>query len=236
LSACHAAILDVLSPPACASCDTPLGTSRLLCAACDDPPAPLLGELDDGVLVLASGRYAGGVARAITRFKYASRPDLAPLLAERLFDAVNTANLRGPCLFVPVPLHPQRLARRGYNQSALLSARLARLFGWPVRPRALARTVDTIAQASLSREQRLHNVAHAIVAREEIESAHVALVDDVVTTGATALACVRALMAAGAARVTILAVARATMEPAVTGHSVTGCSERDEVARQGTSQ
>jgi predicted amidophosphoribosyltransferase len=60
----------------------------------------------------------------------------------------------------------------------------------------------------------LRNVAHAIVAREKLAHANVALVDDVVTTGATALACVRALAAAGAARVTILAVARATVEPA----------------------
>ncbi len=73
--------------------------------------------------------------------------------------------------------------------------------------------MDTLAQASLSREQRLRNVAHAIVAREEVGSAHVALVDDVVTTGATALACVRALEGAGAECVTILTVARATMEP-----------------------
>lgn len=174
----------------------------------------MLDELDDGVLVVASGRYAGGTARAITRFKYASRPDLALPLAERIFDAANTANVSGPCLFVPVPLHPRRLARRGYNQSALLAARLARLFGWRMRARALARTVDTSAQATLPREQRLRNVAHAIVAREDVLHAHVALVDDVVTTGATALACARALVGAGAARVTIFAIARATAEPA----------------------
>jgi ComF family protein len=178
----------------------------------------VVDELDEGVPVVASARYAGGIVRAITRFKYASRPDLALLLAERIFVAANTANVRGPCTFVPVPLHPQRLARRGYNQSALLAARLGCMFGWPVRARALARTVQTIEQATLPREQRLRNVAQAIVAREQLQGAHVALVDDVVTTGATALACVRALAGAGAARVTILAIARATIEPAAPPH------------------
>jgi ComF family protein len=190
----------------------------LLCTACDDPVAPTVDELDDGVFVVASARYAGSTARAITRFKYASRPDLAFPLAERVFEAAATANVGGPCLFVPVPLHPQRLARRGYNQSALLAAGLARLFGWRMRAGVLARTVDTIAQASLPRKDRLGNVTGAIVARASVEGAHVALVDDVVTTGATARACVRALVGAGAARVTILAVARATVEPTAPVH------------------
>jgi len=212
LSACHAAVLDVLSPPRCAACDAPLDADGLLCAACDDPVAPVFDQID-GALVVASGRYGAGTARAITRFKYASRPDLAGPLAARLFAAASTANLRGPSLFVPVPLHPERLARRGYNQSALLAAQVGRMFGWGVRARALARTRSTREQAALSREERLRNVADAIVPRERLDSARVVLVDDVVTTGATALSCLRALSAAGATEVTILAVARATLEP-----------------------
>ncbi|HVW30741.1 MAG TPA: ComF family protein [Polyangiaceae bacterium] len=214
LSACHSAILGILSPPRCAACDAPLALDALLCEGCDDPVTPLVDELDGGVHVVASARYGGGIARAISRFKYGSRPDLARLLAERVFVASTTANVAGPCVFVPVPLHPRRLALRGYNQSALLADRLARSFGWRLRARALERAVNTIEQATLGREERLRNLATAIVAREALPGAHIALVDDVVTTGATALSCARALTAAGAVRVTIFAVARATAEPA----------------------
>jgi ComF family protein len=209
LSVCHRALLALLSPPRCAACDEPIALHGFLCAICDDGNAPLVDELAADVLVVAGGPYGGGVARAITRFKYGSRPELAAPLAARLFAALSTANIDGPAVFVPVPLHPHKLARRGFNQSALVAGHLARFFGWPCRARALVRTRDTTEQASLTREERLQNVASAIAPRETLATAHVLLVDDVVTTGATAMACVSALRDAGAGKVTVVAVARA---------------------------
>jgi len=220
--ACRAALLGLLSPPRCAACDSALARRALLCEGCDDRGSPVVDELTDGVLVVASSVYGGGTARALTRLKYGARPDLAEPLAARLFNALSTANVRGPSLFVPVPLHPHKLARRGYNQSALVAARLARMFGWEASPRALARTRDTVEQASLSRTERLTNVAAAFTARVAVPHARVILVDDVVTTGATALACVHALAAAGAVHVTIAAVARATTDGILAPSGVSG--------------
>jgi ComF family protein len=205
-------LLELLAPSRCAACDANVTLGGFLCEVCDDRGSPLVDSLTDGTLVVAAAAYGGGVARALTRFKYGSRPELAGPLAARLFDALCTANVEGPSVIVPVPLHPHKLARRGYNQSALLGARLSRMLGWPLWPRALVRTRDTVEQASLSREERLTNVAAAIAPRERFAGVHVVLVDDVVTTGATAMACVHALSRAGAGKVTIAAVARATAE------------------------
>jgi ComF family protein len=110
---------------------------------------------------------------------------------------------------VPVPLHPARLAERGYNQAALLGAAAAAELGVPLLARGLARTRDTPQQARLDRAARRANVAGAFRARARLRGKRVVLVDDVATTGSTLAACTRALLDAGAASVTALVVARA---------------------------
>ena len=115
---------------------------------------------------------------------------------------------------VPVPLHPARLAERGYNQAALLAGGAAAELGCPLHARALARTRHTPQQARLSRSERLDNVIGAFRVRSVSEAAAlrgraVVLVDDVATTGATLSACAAALRAGGAASVTALVIARA---------------------------
>jgi ComF family protein len=217
------ALLGVLSPARCAACDAP--TPRDFCAACDLASSPLVDRLDD-FAVVAVAPYDSGVGRAVARMKYGSRPDLARPLARRLgtalrnapwCDAAQNAHVNGAtawskALVVPVPLHPAKLAERGYNQSALLAAHLSTALGGAFRPHALARTRATRPQASLSREERLGNLHGAIVVREALAGESVVLVDDVVTTGTTALACAHALRKAGVAKVTIAAVARAVAE------------------------
>jgi predicted amidophosphoribosyltransferase len=112
---------------------------------------------------------------------------------------------------VPVPLHPSRLAQRGFNQSALLAGRVALRLGAPLWPSALARTRDTAPQPTLQRAARLANVVDAFVAREpeHVCGRVVLLVDDLWTTGATLQACENTLLAAGAAGVCWAVVARA---------------------------
>jgi ComF family protein len=156
---------------------------------------------------MAALAYAPPFDAIIQRFKYQGRPDLARGLASLLrFAPIGPGDL-----VVPVPLHPKRLAERGYNQAALLAGALARPNGARVGARALTRMRDTPHQASLARAERLANVSAAFRARQPaaVRGRRVVLVDDVVTTGATAAACIRALRGAGADVCMVLAVAAA---------------------------
>jgi ComF family protein len=120
------------------------------------------------------------------------------------------AGLKGKIdLVIPVPLHPRRLAERGYNQAALLAAPVTRSLEVGMSARALVRVRDTPRQASLDRAARLINVRHAFVARASLVTGRrVLLIDDVRTTGATLDGAVRALDDAGAREVTALVLAR----------------------------
>ena len=164
--------------------------------------------------------YGGAVARAIGRMKYEDRPDLARPLADLLWRAVEPVAdaLRG-AVVVPVPLHADRLAERGFNQSALLARHVARRLGARFGPLALARTRGTLQQASLEREARVANVAGAFVVRDRalVCGRSVLVVDDVQTTGATLDACASALVAAGAS-----SVARAVVAAAHVGKRFSG--------------
>jgi ComF family protein len=113
-------------------------------------------------------------------------------------------------LLVPVPLHPRRLRERGFNQAALVTRELSRQTGRPICEGALVRCRDTAPQAGLSAAARRRNVAEAFAVRRRgiVAGRVVTLVDDVMTTGATALACARALRAAGAREVRMLSLAR----------------------------
>lgn len=203
------AALDLIAPRFCAGCDTALGPEDLFCDACETScTAAAIEPLGCGIDVVASGAYGGALARAIQALKYEGRPDLAAPLGRRLARAL-APHAAEPALLVPVPLHPRKLADRGYNQSALIARALGRELRWRVRERALRRCRDTHAQAELGRDARLENVKGALIEREYLKGVRVVLVDDVVTTGATASACKEALGRAGAIVVAVAAVARA---------------------------
>ena len=198
-----------LAPPRCASCERRVPLLRSFCGAC---AASVHGVSASGPQGFAAYGYGGALGRAITKFKYERRPDLARPLADLMWRVLEPhASDARDDLVIPVPLHPVRLAERGYNQSALLARRLARRLGAPSVPLALARTRETAQQASLDREGRRINVDGAFVARrpEELVGRTVLLVDDVRTTGATLDACTEALRRAGALRVRWAVVARA---------------------------
>ncbi len=117
-------------------------------------------------------------------------------------------------MIVPVPLHWQRLLRRRYNQAALLAYRVSEVSGVPCRIDILSRRIATRPQMRLDRRTRLQNVkrAFALNPRAAVKDKHILLVDDVVTTGATVDACARLLREGGAAKVSVLALARTVRE------------------------
>ncbi|KYF57765.1 hypothetical protein BE08_35420 [Sorangium cellulosum] len=207
-----------LSPPSCAGCDVALADVAVFCSDCartavpyaERPPRWAMGPgAADGDLV-AFAPFAGALADGIRRFKYGDRPDLARPLGRLLLCAARDAGLRAD-LVVPVPLHPRRLAERGYNQAALLAARVADGLAASFAPRALRRVRSTAQQAQLPRDLRLQNVAGAFRVRapERVARRRIALIDDVATTGATLAACRDALLDAGAASVIYLVLAAA---------------------------
>lgn len=183
-------LLDAVAPRRCLGCGA-VG-ARSFCDGCGEPePLRDAGSIADVPLFVA-GAYAGALARAITRFKYEPRPELAAPLARLLLRAASEAALPLDLVWVPVPLHFERLVERGFNQSALLARELARATRRPMAARLLRRQRDTGHQAQLGRDERAENVRNAFVVRRAGPCA-VALVDDVVTTGATIEACIATL-------------------------------------------
>ena len=232
------ATLDVLLPPSCLTCDRPVdapgqfcaecfrgaafitepccvhcgvpfshagqGGAELLCPGCRAHPAPW-GQ------ARAALRYDGHAKRVLLPFKHADRPELCSALAPMMARA-GAALLRRAELIVPVPLHRRRLFARRYNQAALLARALARLSGIPAVPDQLRRTRATVSLGELGAQARTEAVEGAFAVRRaraaRLAGRQVLLVDDVMTSGATASACTSVLLAAGAAGVDVLVAAR----------------------------
>lgn len=208
--ACWAAVA-LVKPPFCRTCGSMLASWRTLdgaaglCPLCRRRP----GAVDAARSV---GPYEGALRDIVHAFKYEARRTLAPALGSMMREAGSDL-LAGAACAVPVPLHPWRRFRRGFNQSA----DLARSLGLPV-VHALWRMRATAPQTGLPAAGRHRNVRGAFsvspllsrrVHRTLIADRAVVLVDDVRTTGATLDACARALKAVGAAEVRTLTVALA---------------------------
>lgn len=200
-------VLDWLLPEGCAACGQGPGAGgALLCPACAEPCLLPHRFRIEGCPVFAAFRHREPIKSVIHQFKYSSRPELARRLARAVVErAPELATLDSPVL-VPVPLHPKRLAERGYNQSALLAQGLARILGVATSVRALERRSDTRHQVTLSREERSANLREQIALRAR-PARDVVLVDDVFTTGATARACFDALRSGGVNPLAVVTVA-----------------------------
>jgi ComF family protein len=196
--------LRFLTDPLCARCGFPLPQDEgeaAVCGACAaDPP-----DYDRARAALAYDDLAGAL---ILDLKRGGRRDGLSLFAQWMRAAAGP--LAEDCdLVAPAPMHWTRLAQRTFNQAAWLAQALARVAGKPWAPEALVRAKRRKSQAGLSASERRRNVSGAIRARKQVvEGKAVMLVDDVLTTGATAEACARALRKAGATRVWVVTLAR----------------------------
>jgi ComF family protein len=202
--------IDFIVPPLCARLGVPLpydtGTPSLSAGAIADPPVYDRAR--------AAARYSSTMRELIQRFKYGDRHEGVPPFG-RWMAAAGAELLADADVILPVPLYRSRLWSRRFNQSAMLAQAVGRLAGVPVDCFLLARVKRTHAQVGLTAAQRRKNVAGAFrvtAAKGALRGKSIVVVDDVITTGATAEACTRVLKRAGAARVDILALARA-VEP-----------------------
>jgi ComF family protein len=190
----------------CRHCALPLPMSDLTCAQCSNHP-PAFDE------VLSPWLYDFPVDSLVTRFKHQGAWPMGRLLSELLGQFLQhrfDEGLPRPDCLLPVPLAPQRLRQRGYNQAAMLARWLGLQLQVPVHERWLLRTRETPAQQSLDAKARKRNLrgAFALVDETQVAGRHIALVDDVLTTGSTTDAIARLLTKAGARRVDVYCLAR----------------------------
>lgn len=194
-----------LLPPFCRLCGEHGQPTLDLCADCQTelPFTPTVLNLDYGS-IWAGFSYAEPVAGLIQRFKFQEDLGAGRLLARLAIGAFTDSE---PQALIPVPLHSSRLRSRGYNQALELAAYWGKCRDVPVRSSLLTRTRATHAQSSLPATARTANVDGAFKANTRIPE-HVALIDDVVTTGATTTEAAKALLAGGARRVDVWCLAR----------------------------
>jgi len=199
-------------PPFCPQCGWPFPSPRALEAS----PTHLCGRCRETRIHFAVARAAtlyqeGSPAReAILAFKHTGRDTLGRHLAGLMAERAGPILGEGPWeVLVPVPLHPRRERSRGFNQAAFLASHLGRRVGLPLAGRALRRVRATPPQSG-NPDDRRRNVRDAFAVPDPgpVAGRHVLLVDDVLTTGATANECARTLRRAGTRRVGVFTLAR----------------------------
>jgi len=231
-------LLDALLPPQCLTCDAPVGAPGQFCGACfrrtgfvTDPCCASCGRpfgsaLQGGTTGMctdcrehppawtsarAALRYDDQARRILLPFKHGDRIETARALAPHMARA-GAALLSAADWLVPVPLHRGRLLSRRYNQSALLAQALSRLSGRPAVLDGLRRVRATASLGQKTGTERRAEVAGVFAIRAsrqgQLADSRVLLIDDVMTSGATADGCARALLAGGVARVDVLVAAR----------------------------
>lgn len=186
----------------CAACTGRLNAGRIPRQDAFAPHAPLFACL--------SAYYHDGEARRLCHLlKYQGDAMAALPLAEGMSHALALAGLAAD-IAVPVPLHPSRQRERGYNQAELLAREVCGHMGLPLCPSALRRVSHTRTQLSRARDARLEAMQGAFAADAALVGGQtVLLVDDVLTTGATAVSCAGALLQSGAAKVALITACRA---------------------------
>lgn len=196
---CEAALVRI-EPPVCPICGTPR-PSESLCPSCASRTFSIS-------TIRSVFRLEGAIRRAIHELKYNNLRAIAPTLSGYLARYMAETDCN-PDLIVAVPLHSSRQRHRGYNQSALLAAGLARDTGIPLNCHALTRTRRTDSQVgSRTARARAVNVEGAFFCEGDVRGRRILLVDDVCTTGATLESCAAALKREGAVHVWGLTVAR----------------------------
>ncbi len=195
--ACDAA-LPYLAGSHCPICAKPTPNGEVCGHCLKDPPA-----FSHTIAVFA---YSFPIDRLIQAMKYDEQIFLARMMAKKLAPLIDRPNL--PDCLIAMPLHPERLKSRGFNQAQLIAKPLSKSLGVPLLNRACQRLRDTPSQTSLPFDQRGKNMRGAFGCDADFSGKHVALIDDVMTSGASMNALAKAALAKGAARVSAWVISR----------------------------
>lgn len=192
-------------PPCCPRCGLPSASPTMICGRCLHKPPPW-----DSLIFVTD--YLAPLSGLVMRLKFSRQPELATPLARllllRWYARFRTGDVARPDILLSVPLHRRRYFSRGYNQSELLATPLARWIGCQHRAYALRRIRSTPPQQHLSEAERKRNVRQAFTCNENLHGKHVALLDDVVTTGSTLCEISKLLRNQGIASLQIWCVCR----------------------------
>ncbi len=221
-----------LLPPTCVLCGAPGAAGLDLCTGClDDLPRnshactrcalPLPVGTGAGAMCGPCQRqppsydschvpflYRGGIRTLVAGIKFRGGLNQARLLGLCLARSLRESEGERPALITPVPLHPLRLRERGYNQALEIARTVTRELGIPVAPALCVRLRAITPQEGLDKEARRSNVRGAFEVQAPLRSRHIAILDDVVTTGSTAAEVATVLRQAGAKRIDLWALAR----------------------------
>lgn len=186
-------------PQVCLKCAIPIKPTRTLCRQCvKRPPA-----FD---AVRACFIYQDPIARWIAAFKFTAQFNYSHVFYALLLEKVKPHPR--PDVVIPMPLHPKRLKERGFNQSILIARPLCRALGLPLMREGAKRIIHTAPQRSLNALARARNVEHAFTTTIDFTNKHIAILDDVMTTGQTTQALASTLKKAGARQVDVWCIAR----------------------------
>lgn len=214
-------LLNVFLSGRCALCDR--ATPAPLCPSCQRQVCQTqlpnsLYQGPAGLSVISWGAYEGSLKQSIASLKYDQRRDVAQFLGTELAQTwlsyATQPISRGtrPVAIIPIPLHPSKLQKRGFNQAETLAQWFCRVARLPLHTDILQRVQDTQAQHSLNRQARLQNLALAfgvqLHAKRQLQNTAVWLLDDIYTTGATAIAAAHTLRRYGISVAGICTVAR----------------------------
>ncbi len=206
--ACYGCLADLPRlQNACERCAESLVTrpgSAVLCGAClARPPA--------FTRTRCIGRYSGGLAALVRGLKYQRRLENGRLLGCLLGRQLAAFAGTKPLLLIPVPLHPARLRQRGFNQATEIARWAARVSGLAVHTHVVRRLRSTPPQTGLNARARQANLRRAFASTLRLDGQHIALIDDVMTTGSTAASLAQTLLDAGCERVEVWCCARASL-------------------------
>ncbi len=213
-------------PNVCEACGASLSRNEsVLCVKClyDLPRTDFSLDLENPIVQLFTGRIKIEKATALFTFqkgsrfrkllhglKYRNKPEIGVLLGKELgAEMMKSRNFEDIDYIIPVPLHPKRQKKRGYNQSEAIGEGLSKVTKIPMLTDVLLRNVETVTQTKMTRDERWKNVSGKFIIKNEetIASKHILLIDDVVTTGSTLEACGEILLIVDGLKLSIAVLA-----------------------------